>query len=173
MVTAATPLVRASTLIGRPIVAEDGSASLEVQDLVLAANGYKVDGFTLREPGIFGKRHVATVPMSAVKSIGPDAVIIESGEQVEVDEEDPTVCADVGGTKVITEAGIEIGSIADVVVQTKRGAVQVVLVEIDGNGYLVLPKGTSVAGDAVLVPKGSEDHLVDTPEAAADALADR
>lgn len=175
MVRAATPLVRASALAGRRIVTEDGTSTVEVQDLVLADDGHRIEGFTAREPGIFGKRHVAAIPMSAVKTIGPDAIIIEAEHQLTGGDHDPAVCADVKGRQVITDDGTEIGTVADVVVETKRGSLQVVLLELDrtGDRFLVLPKGTSVGGDAVVVPADAAERMVDSPEAAAEALSDR
>lgn len=175
MVKAATPLVRASALAGRRIVSEDGISTVEVQDLVLADDGHRIEGFTVREPGIFGKRHVATIPVSAVKTIGPDAVIIEAEHELTGGDHDPAVCADVKGRQVLTDDGTDLGTVADVVVETKRNSVQVVVLELDRDGerFLVLPRGTSVGGDAVVVPGAMADALVDTPEAAAEAISAR
>jgi uncharacterized protein YrrD len=173
MVTAATPLARASSLIGRPVITNDGEKSHEVQDLVLDDDGRTVVGLTLRHPGIFGKRHVAVVPLDAVTSIGPDAVMVQDKAAFVHDERDPAVCADVVNSKVVTGDGIEIGPITDVVVETRRNRMRVEAVEIgrDGPaGYLVLGSEPSLAGDVVVVADGAQDRIDDTPEAAAERL---
>lgn len=174
MVVAAHPLSRATSLTGRPIVSADGSSTLQVQDLVLDPDGRTVGGFTLREPGVFGSRHVAAISIADVASIGPDAIVMSSDEPFAEDTgEDLAVCSDVIGSDVITEMGVGLGKVTDVVVETRRNHVRVVALEIQVDGdprYLVLSDTASVTGDVVMAPTGSESRLLETPEAVAAAL---
>jgi len=131
MVKAPNPYVRASALHGNPIVTNDGDTDFEVQDVLVDRDGRGIVGFSAREPGVFGKRHVGVVPLSGVSSIGPDAVMVKAGSVTDPPDEDDRLGTQLVGASVVTETGVEVGHISDLVLETRHNATRVRAVEVD------------------------------------------
>ena len=168
MVKAPNPYVRASALHGNPIVTNDGDTDFEVQDVLVDRDGRGIVCFSAREPGVFGKRHVGVVPLSGVSSIGPDAVMVKAGSVTDPPDEDDRLGTQLVGASVVTETGVEVGHISDLVLETRHNATRVRAVEVDpatGKGrFLALRDDETLPADVLVVHAGAEDELADTPE---------
>jgi uncharacterized protein YrrD len=168
MVKAPNPYVRASALHGNPIVTSAGGTDFEVQDVLVDHDGRGIVGFSAREPGVFGKRHVGVVPLTGVSSIGPDAVMVQEGAVTDPPDEDDRLGTQLVGSSVVTETGVEVGHISDLVLETRRNTTRVMAVEIDpangGGRFLALRDDETLPADVLVVHAGAEDELADTPE---------
>ena len=112
-------LVRASDLIGRPVVTLRGDQVGEVQDVVLGLSQAVLVGFTLRNPGFFGGPRKESVPWDSVHAVGPDAVMIQHEDKVAERQAVPAGDAHAAtDIPVITETGDEVGRVVDVVLVT-------------------------------------------------------
>ena len=109
-------LVKASELIGRPVVTLGGERLGEVKDVVLGLRDAALVGFTLRNPGFLGGPMKASVPWESIHSVGPDAVMVPSPDSTaakgDVASQDAHHATDV---PVVTEDGGEVGRVVDVV----------------------------------------------------------
>lgn len=178
MVTATTPFVRASNLIGRPVVTTGGEADLEVQDLVVGDDGRTISGLTLRRPGILGKRHVGVLATDDITSIGSDAVMVADGQAFGPDERELAVGHDLTGRRVITTDGTAIGTVRDVIVETRRGRSRIEGVELvvepgvgdEAHALLALGTDATVSAEMIVVRSGAVDDLCTDPEALVDSV---
>ena len=154
-------LVRASDLIGRPVVTLRGDQVGEVQDVVLGLSQAVLVGFTLRNPGFLGGPRKESVPWESVHAVGPDAVMIPHEDKVA--ERKAVPAGDAHATTdipVITEAGDEVGRVTDVVLVTGTPT-QIVGFEVEA-GPAMPSKGqhvlipfdamTAASAQAVVVP---------------------
>jgi uncharacterized protein YrrD len=168
MVKATNRYVRASALHGNPIITGGGDAEYEVQDVIVDEDGREVLGFSAREPGVFGKRHVGVVPLSGVSSIGPDAVMVKADAVEDPPDEEDRLGTQLLGSSVVTEAGVEVGRISDLVLETSHNKTRVTAVEVDpvtGTGrYLALRDDETMPADALVVHAGAEAELAESPE---------
>ncbi len=161
-----TLLMRASDLLGRPVVTLAGEDIAQVKDVVYYAGNGEVSGFTLAGRGLFSGPLKKALPIGAVSAIGPDAVMI-AGESVLTDLAAVAHSAemkerDVMGARVITDGGADLGTVTDVILQTGT-VTDVVGYQVDtseamasqGNTVLIpLPDTLSVSGEALVVPAG-------------------
>jgi len=163
-------LVRASDLIGRPVVALDGDRHGEIKDVVLGLRSGALIGFTLRNPGFLGSPRSETLPWESVHAIGADAVMITEvqglGERGAVGAEDAHSAVDI---PLLTDEGEQLGRITDVVLETGSPA-QVVGFEIEpaptmpstGHRLLVpLDALSAASADAVVVPAAARHFVHD------------
>ncbi|MET0144640.1 MAG: PRC-barrel domain-containing protein [Ilumatobacteraceae bacterium] len=161
-------LLRGTDVVGLPVVTIGGDDVAEVRDVMFDATGGHVLGFTLNKRGRFSGRLKEVLPREQVRAVGPAAVIVASDVQFQ-----PPGAAgggaggDVLDDRVITESGVDVGRVTDVVIDTADGAVV---------GYEVLPadepdqrKGRrsyvplaetgAVSGEAVIVPSSAIDYI--------------
>lgn len=168
-----TLLMKASALIGRPVVTLAGEAVAQVKDVIYAADGGALTGFTLNGRGLFAGPLSKALPWSGVHALGRDAVmvrdesVLETRKAVVAGSEAGT--GDVLGSSVLTDDGRAVGTVLDVVVAAERGA-DVVGYEItpapslgvEGRSVFVpLPDTLSVSGEALIVPAAVTDHISD------------
>lgn len=163
-------LVRATALMGRPVVTLSGDVVGQVKDVVYGPAGGPLRGFTLAGRGVFAGPRDAALPADAVHAIGPDAVMIESEERLtesgavvdEVDARDRAVLDD----KVVTDTGTELGTVCDVILRLD-GVPQVVGYEIRANpvlqtrGHRVVipvPDALPVSGQVLVVPQDAVEY---------------
>ena len=74
-----TLLLRASELIGLPIVTIEGGEDVaEVKDVVYGSEQGRVLGFTLNKRGLLSGRRREVLPIDQVTAIGKDAVMMSS-----------------------------------------------------------------------------------------------
>lgn len=163
-------VVRATGLIGRPVVTLDAATAIaEVKDVVFDPSQAHVVGFTLRARGVLGQPKAGVLSISRVASIGRDAVTIEGADVV--DQGAPDVEAarsdsrNVLGNEVLTEAGIRIGTVVDLVLRIDGASAEVAGYEVaatDGTHALIpIPSTLSVSGKTLMVPSDIRRFVAD------------
>ena len=172
-------LLRSSEIIKMPVVTCGGEDIAQVKDVVYAANGGQVGGFTLNGRGLFAGPLSRALPWSAVIGLGSDALIIP-GEDALTDVESLLSGAassgargDVLGSQVLTDDGTALGVVVDVVVAVSGGGssqADVVGYEIDpsdalGGGknrlLIPLPDTLAASGEHLMVPAAARNFVTD------------
>lgn len=163
-----TRLARAADLIGRPVVGLDTAAVVgEIKDVLIDPARSLVIGFTLRGRGLLSPALLGMLPAEEVRSLGRDAVMIESeavllrqreGMESMVGDQDEVI-----GKKVVSDTGQPLGTVADVVLEVDGAKAVVVGYEIegsDGQRLLVPVPGTvPLSAGALVVPAGAEENV--------------
>ncbi len=164
-------LTTASAVRGLPVVTVTGGEDVaEIRDIVYDALAGRVVGFTLNKRGLLAGRRREVLPAAQVRAIGRDAVMItDAGSLVDPDDAPSEVGApdtdrDVIGNDVVTEGGVSLGRITDVVLLV-GGTGEVVGYQLErpsgGDGYVPLPAQLSVSGKALVVPNSTEEFVRD------------
>jgi uncharacterized protein YrrD len=174
-VTASTPalLLRASELVGRPVVTLSGDFIAEIKDIVFERAGGRIAGFTLRNPGLFSRSRKDSLPWTGVHALGRDAVMVPDETVLiaakELAPRKQARRADVLEDRVLTDNGRDLGRVVDVVLHS--GA------SLDVVGYEVAASETlGTAGRRVLIPLPdtvavSGEHLI-VPAAATEFVSE-
>lgn len=162
-------LLRGSQLVGLPVVTLGGDDVAEVRDVVFDGTSGALTGFTLNKRSRLGGRLKETLAHSAVHGLGPDAVMIADPSDLVVA---PLASAgpgsgDVLGDRVMTDAGVVVGTVTDVVLDTATGAVVGYEIEpaesLQGRhgrrSYLPLPDTGAVSGEALIVPAATIEYV--------------
>lgn len=179
--------VRAGDLVGRPVVTLGGDDVAEVREVVFDQQAARVVGFTLRGRGFLGGRRRESLPAEAVHALGPDAVMV--ADEAALVEEAPFLQrtgaeeGSVLGARVLTEDGVELGQVTDLVLAQADGHVAVGAYQLrasDALGahagkvvYVPLPETVSISAEALIVPAGAAASVVDDPDAAVGAARGR
>lgn len=169
-------LLRASDLIGRPLVTiDEGEDVAEVKDVVYGTADAAVLGFTLNRRGFLGGPMREVMAWSDVAAVGRHAVMIATaGAMTANDDLLRDVRAsrrrNVLGSDVITDAGQRLGKVTDVVVLVDERP-EVVGYEITGGDalgprgggrvFVPLPDTLAVSGEALMVPAAVRDFVTD------------
>ncbi len=175
-------LLRASSLIGRPVVTLTGESPLEIKDVVFNSGAGEILGFTLRKHGFFGGPAKEDLPWADGHGLGPDAVIVADESALTVDHSFSTEeSGDVMGNQVMSENGTEIGQVVEVIVSSGATA-DVVGFEIeasenlrddnDRNLFLPLPETLAISGERIIVPDSAVDYVKDDLAGFGGAVAD-
>jgi uncharacterized protein YrrD len=162
-------LLRASSLVGHPVISLAGEGGLEIKDVIFEAASGSICGFTLRQPGFLGKpRDDTALPMGGVHAVGRDAVMIPGGDAF--DEAFAAAEGDnVLGSRVLTDDGTELGEITDVVVQVDGKSADVVGFEMTPGEalrsdadrvFIPMPDTISMSDQHVVVPSGAREYVV-------------
>jgi uncharacterized protein YrrD len=164
-----TRLLRASEVVGHPVVTLTGESDLEVRDVVFAAEKGAVLGFTLRRPGFLGKPlKDCVLPWDGVHGVGRDAVMIPDADALD-EATDLPGGDDVLGSRVMTDDGTDLGEVIDVILEIGRSKADVVGFEITPSEalgdhkddvFLPLPATISMSDEHVMVPAGTRDYVV-------------
>ncbi|MEU6121570.1 PRC-barrel domain-containing protein [Streptomyces sp. NPDC047123] len=166
-------LMAAGDLTKRPVVTLAGEAVGQVKDVVLDGAGGRIAGFTLAGRRLLSGPLRKSLPWTAVHALGADAVMITSADALE----DKSAVASweeasgglVRGARVLTDQGVQVGSVLDVVVEAGREG-RVVGVEMSSTEALgrherkvFLPLGSRAAmtGDTLIVPAQETAHAVE------------
>ena len=162
-------LMRTSDIAHRPVVTLDGEDVAQIKDIVYAADGGSVRGFTLSGRGVLAGPLKVGLPWTSVEALGADAVMIADDGALEPTESvrDSSgrregAHGNVLGSQVLTEDGVGLGTVLDVVVSvgtTGNRQCDVVGYEIEASDEL----GTH--GEKVLIPlpdtmAASGEHLM-------------
>lgn len=162
-------LMRTSDIAHRPVVTLGGEDVAQVKDIVYAADGGSVSGFTLSGRGLFAGPLKEGLAWTSVVGLGADAVMIADDGALEPTEsvldrsrDSEGAHGNVLGSQVLTEDGVGLGTVHDVVVSVDtagNGRCDVVGYEIVASGQL----GTQ--GEKVLIPlpdtmAASGEHLM-------------
>lgn len=114
-------LTAARGLGGRPVVTLAGDVVAQIKDTVFDGPAGRVTGFTLSGRGLLSGPLKQSLPWSAVHSVGRDAVMIRSrevlAEPAAVVARGEAAQGRVIGAKVLTDAGTEVGTVLDLVVE--------------------------------------------------------
>ncbi|CAN5731666.1 hypothetical protein BH20ACT2_BH20ACT2_15180 [soil metagenome] len=172
-----TLLLRATDLIGRPVVTIDsGDDVAEVKDVVYGATRAELLGFTLRGRGFLAGPKKNVLPFAAVAALGRDAVMIEDTAALAPSSD--AFAATVRGAgdgavlgdTVLTDDGTDLGTVVDVIVLCAGGP-EVVGYEVDAAAtlgeragsrvFIPLPDTLAVSGQALMVPKEAKEFIVD------------
>lgn len=164
--TATGNLVRASQLTGRAVVTVEGDCEVEVKDVVFDKDAGGLTGFTLRKPGLLGGPQSKVLAIGDVTAIGPDAVMIPTHAVFT----DAQVLAGSGdnvlGDQIMTDTGVAIGTVVDVIASVRLGEADMVGFEVESSGavgsagshvFLPLPAALAISGEAIVVPDSAKD----------------
>lgn len=165
-------LLRASTLIGRPVVTLTGESPYEVKDVVFDRNAGDILGFTLRKHGFLGSPVKEELAWADVHGMGPDAVVVSDEDALRRADSDGLASSggNVLGDRVLTENGTELGEVVEAIISTGSSA-DVVGFEIEPsehlqtgdrqNVFLPLPDALGISGENVIVPDAAKDYISD------------
>ncbi|WP_446458379.1 PRC-barrel domain-containing protein [Streptomyces rochei] len=155
-------LMAARSLTTRPVVTLGGDAVAHVKDTVCDAGASRITGFTLTGRGLLSGPLKEGLPWSAVYALGHDAVMIRDRRGLVsaavLTERRQSLRAEVIGARVLTEAGDEVGTVLDVVVEGGTGG-RVVGFRVAASRRFV--PGQSRHGRRVYVPRGVSATLAD------------
>lgn len=171
--TTPTPalLLRASELIGRPVVTLSGELVAEIKDIVFERAGGRIAGFTLRNPGLFSRSRKDSLPWDGVHGVGRDAVMV-ADETVflptkELAPRKQARKSDVLEDRVLTDSGRDLGRVVDVVLHSGT-SLEVVGYEVEasealgtaGRRVLIpLPDTMAVSGENLIVPAAATEFV--------------
>lgn len=161
-------LVRATELVGLPVVTLKGDDVAEVRDVVYEPAGGLI-GFTLNRRGYLSGRLKQVLTVDGVTSIGRHAVMTGTEGALTEKADVPSAVAeaadrDVIGASVVTDDGTALGEVIDVILSVDDHA-EAVGYELLSNGaearhaFVPLPEQLAVSGDAVIVPAGLDDFV--------------
>jgi uncharacterized protein YrrD len=168
--------IRATELSGRAVVDLDAAEKVgSIHRIVLDPDQRQVAGFLVaRGSSVSGQPNHMTLPASAVRAIGPDAVTMHRRSSITDQQIDHLqtlpAASDLIGRKVVTEDGRMLGRVTDVLIE--RGTGRIVGYPI-GHGDVLAKveklfggdkhRGQFLAADADL---RAGDDLIVAPEAA-------
>ena len=164
-------LVTSSEITGLPVVTVMGGEDIaEVRDVIYSPELGSLIGLTLNKRGFFGGRRRQVLPAELIHAIGKDAVMVRDASALTEPKEAPREVGqpapgrNVLGDDVLTEAGVSVGKVRDLVlvVGTKG---EVVGYQIDkaegGTAYIPLPAQLAVSGSALVVPEATQEFVRD------------
>jgi uncharacterized protein YrrD len=162
-------LVTGSDIRGLPVVTiADGEDVAEVRDLVYSPEAGRVVGLTLNKRGFLAGRRREVLPAETIHAIGRDAVMIDDESSLTLPDDAPADVGappsgrDVTGDEVLTEGGMSLGHVRDVVVLVGSNG-EVAGYEIattsGGTGYIPLPAQLAVSGTTLVVPEATKEFV--------------
>ena len=169
-------LMRASEIAKRPVVTFAGEDVAQVKDIVYAANGGEVGGFTLAGRGLLAGPLKTSLPWHSVVALGRDAVMIADEADLATRDELLTATSaagggDILGSRVLTDAGTDLGKVVDVIIEVgdgPGGQADVVGYEVEpseamntgGSKVLIpLPDTLAASGQHLMVPASAKDFV--------------
>ncbi|MDQ2796875.1 MAG: PRC-barrel domain-containing protein [Actinomycetota bacterium] len=167
-------LMRTSEIAKRPVVDMAGDDIAQVKDIVYAPGGGTVNGFTLAGRGLFSGPMKTALAWSSVTALGRDAVMVASPDSLGELPADTSTGrrghGDILGSRVLTDAGTDLGVVVDVIVEVGAGGepCSVVGYEIKasealgsaGTTMLIpLPDTMAASGEHLIVPASATDFV--------------
>ncbi len=163
-------LIRATALIGQPVVTLHGESPLEIKDVVFSTETGRILGFTLRKHGMLGGPVGESLSWSDVHGLGPDAVIVAESDVFAKGNKRLAGGGDVIHNRVLTEGGTDVGEVVEAVVAT-GGAAEVVGFEVEAapalgrddnhHVFIPLPDTVAISGARIVVPDSALDYIRD------------
>jgi uncharacterized protein YrrD len=165
-----TVYLKTSEIIGLPVVTvKGGEDAAEIRDVVYSSEAGALLGFTLNKRGFLRGRMREVLPADAVTAIGADAVMIEDDECLSSKGDAPDAVAsppknrNVLGDAVITEGGVRLGTVSDLVLAV-GGRGEIIGYELKRDDskeqwFIPRPQQIAVSGDALLVPDSLEQYV--------------
>ena len=170
--------MRTSEIAKLPVVTMAGEDVAQVKDVVYAAGGGAVGGFTLAGRGLFAGPLKQALAWSSVSALGADALMIADESVLQDTQAVLDVSAasggsggDVLGSKVLTDGGTDLGTVVDVIVEVEGGTdgtCHVVGYEIEasealgtrGTKVLIpLPDTLAASGEHLMVPASAKNFV--------------
>ncbi|MFF1710081.1 PRC-barrel domain-containing protein [Streptomyces sp. NPDC058268] len=174
-------LMLAAELTKRPVVTLGGEAVAQVKDTVFDAAGGRITGFTLAGRGLLSGPLKQSLPWSGVHALGPDTVMIPSIEVLQardaVVDRGEADTGQVRGARVLSDAGLELGTVLDAVVEGGTSG-RVVGFEIttteamgrhERRAFLPAHGQLAMTGDTLVIPAELAGQAVDDLDALAAA----
>jgi len=166
-----TLLMDATDVVGLPVVSiADGEDVAEVRDVIYDPAAGRVIGLTLNKRGFLSGRSKDVLTIDGVYAIGRHAVMVAdssaliSTSEAPQDVATPPTERNVLGNDVLTEAGVSLGRVRDLVLVV-GGDGHVVGYQIDkaggGSAYIPLPAQVAVSGAALVVPEATAEFVRD------------
>jgi sporulation protein YlmC with PRC-barrel domain len=168
-------LMAARSLTTRPVVTLGGDAVAHVKDTVCDDAARRITGFTLTGRGLLSGSLKEGLPWSAVHALGHDAVMIRDRRGLvsaaAMTAHQHSLRTRVLGARVVTEAGTEIGTVLDVVVEGGTGGRIVGFRVAASRGfvpgrsrhrhrvYVARGETLTVAGRALVLPDDAVRHV--------------
>ena len=171
-------LMRASEVTKRPVVTLAGDDVAQLKDIVYAAGGGEVGGFTLAGRGLLAGPLKQSLPWGAVLALGADAVMIADESALQPAEQVLDAAASTGGgggnvlgSQVLTDTGLGLGTVVDVIIEVSAGGSEqcdVVGYEIEASEALgtkgtkllmPLPDTLAASGEHLMVPASAKDFV--------------
>ncbi|GAA3151584.1 PRC-barrel domain-containing protein [Streptomyces rectiviolaceus] len=168
-----TTLIPAADLTKRPVVTLGGEAVAQVKDTVFDAAGGQITGFTLAGRGLLSGPLKQGLPWPGVHALGPDAVMILSEEVLRardaVVDRGEADTGQVRGARVLSDAGLELGTVVDAVVEGgtsgRVAGFEVATTEAMGRherrAFLPAHGRLAMTGDTLVIPAGLAGQAVD------------
>lgn len=167
-------MVRGKEITGLPILDQSEGRKLgSIKDIVLDISKREIVGFTVDTGGFFGPGG-KVLPMTEIKSIGPDAVMVrDTDHEVIRDENDMPGIHEIMeeghsifGKKIVTRSGTELGEVTDIIVEPSNGKVEAYeisggLAQDIGHGRSTVPltDDFTAGEDAIIVPDETETRM--------------
>jgi sporulation protein YlmC with PRC-barrel domain len=169
-------LMRASEIAKRPVVTFAGEDIAQVKDIVYAAGGGQVGGFTLNGRGLLAGPLKMSLTWASVAALGRDAVMVADESMLEprkemLQETGASGGGDILGSRVLTDTGVDLGKVVDVIIQVTEGQgtqADVVGYEIDPSEamntgstkvLIPLPDTLAASGEHLMVPAAAKDFV--------------
>ncbi|MFE9427406.1 PRC-barrel domain-containing protein [Kitasatospora sp. NPDC006697] len=156
-----------------PVVTLGGEAVAQVKDIVFEGTSGRVAGLTLSGRGLFAGPLKQGLPWSGVHALGRDAVMVADTDRFEPRTEVVATSqaqeGDVLGSRVLTDKGVDLGEVVDVVIAVGATA-EVVGYRIAANRpddrrtrHLLVPapETLAVSGEALIVPAAAADAMTE------------
>ncbi len=164
-------LMRCSEITKRPVVTMAGEAVAQIKDIVYAADGGEVVGFTLAGLGVFSGPLDQGLAWGSVAALGADAVMIVDdtalaplqGVLEHAASARGSSGGDVLGAEVLTDTGTALGTVVDVIVEVgdvESGRCDVAGYEIESSSEALGHKGTKVLVPLPDTLAASGEHLM-------------
>lgn len=170
--------MRTSEVAKRPVVTMAGDDVGQIKDVVYSAQGGAVAGFTLAGRGLFAGPLKQALLWPAVTALGTDAVMINDETALSDIQQvlDASAGAggsggDVLGSRVLTDSGLDLGKVVDVIIEVdgpRVGECDVVGYEIEASESLAnvgtrvlipLPDTLAASGEHLIVPGSAKDFV--------------
>lgn len=173
-----TLLVRASELNQRPVVTLGGEDVAEIKDVVYGGSGGEIIGFTLNKRGGFFRGRLAEILLwPEVHGLGRDAVMVADDSALQAKDELVAAARDSGGgggdvlgARVLTEEGVAVGEVIEVIIDVRPDKADVVGYEVEASENLrsqqqrvlvPLPDTLAVSGENLIVPSSVTQFIRD------------
>jgi uncharacterized protein YrrD len=159
--------IKASEIIGNKIVSlQDGKEIGKIQDLVYDPEIQKIRALIIDKGGWFSEPKL--IPIENIKNIGEDAVVVDSPNVIkrisEVDKAVASIAKNetyVTRTKIMTDTGVELGMVNDILFDSESGNVE--KFEISQGGFKDLSSGKKLI-DVSNIETIGHDTIIVKPE---------
>lgn len=162
----------ASSMVGLAIYTLDHGSKLgHVKDVIFDTKQNKILGFTMEKRGLFSPDRFI-LPFDKIKSIGSDAIMIETGRVFKRESDFPEARkaihdkGDITKRVVMTHGGEKLGSVSDIVIDDESG--KAISYEVTGGiakdigtgrDYVDATNTENIGVDAVIVPDTVATYL--------------